>query len=183
MPNSSIFRELLVICGIKKVRNKSFGFVLIELMVVFSLMALISGIGFVSFSSYSQKQTVNQAAQDIKLIFDNAKFNALSSVKESTSCSNGTLVGYKIVVCSKASCLGPATDAYEIDVMCSDVDTLLYSKKLPQNVIIDATSTCSVVKYNTLSNFVEGGPCDIVVAGYGIKSTIRIDGGGNASVQ
>lgn len=159
------------------------GFTLIELMVVFSLMSLISGIGFVSFSSYNQKQIINQAAQDIKLIFDNAKFNALSSVKESTSCSNGTLVGYKIVVCSKASCLGPATDAYEIDVMCSDVDSLLYSKKLPQNVIIDATSTCGVVKYNTLSNFVEGGPCDIVVAGYDIESTIRIDGGGNASIQ
>jgi prepilin-type N-terminal cleavage/methylation domain-containing protein len=159
------------------------GFTLIELMVVFSLMALVSGIGFVSFSSYNQKQIVNQAAQDIKLIFDNAKFNALSSVKVSSSCKNSTLVGYKIVLCSKASCLGSVADSYEIDVMCSDVDSLLYSKKLPQNVTIDEASTCEVVKYNTLSNFVEGGPCEIIVTGYNISNTIQIDSGGNASVQ
>ena len=165
-----------------KIRRNN-GFTLIELMVVFSLMAIVSGIGFASFSSYSQKQMVNQAAQDIKLIFDNAKFNALSSVKESSSCSNGTLVGYKIVICSNSSCLGPVTDDYEIDVMCSDVDALLYSKKLPHNVIIDDASTCGVVKYNTLSNSVEGGPCDIVVSGYNIQNTIRIDIGGNSSIQ
>lgn len=184
MSNNAIIRYWKFGIGsIENFKHSSLGFSLIELMVAFSLMALIAGIGFASFSNYNQKQTVTQASQDVKLVFDNAKFNAISSVK-STSCANSNLVGYKVVVCSKATCLVPTAN-YEIDTMCSypDPDSLLYSKKLPQNVTVKSSSTCTIVKYNTLSNFVEGGPCVLTITGYGIDQSINIDVGGNASTQ
>lgn len=176
MFNSSIFNHQHSIYS---------GFTLIELLVVFSLISVITGMGFASFSNYNQEQTVTQAAQDIKLVFDNAKFNALSSVKSSVSCVNSSLIGYKVVVCATSICLEPDTssDYYQINVMCSDTDSLLYAKKLPQNVSIDGTSTCGIVKYNTLSNLVEGVPCTLTIRGYNMNKNVVIDEGGNASIQ
>lgn len=187
MLNNPIIRYWkLNIGSIGNLRHWHVGFSLIELMVVFSLMGLVASIGFASFSSYSQRQTVIQTGYDIKQVFDNAKFNALSSVKTSTSCTNPNtnLVGYKVVICSKANCIGSTGPSYyELDTMCSDTDSLLYSKKLPQGVTVSASSTCSEVKYNTLSNSVTGTPCVLTISGYGTTQNINIDSGGNASTQ
>lgn len=166
------------------------GFSLIELMVVFSLIAIVSGIGLTSFVSYSRKQTLSQAAYDLKLAIEVAKFNALSNVKKSSSCSVGdSLVGYKVVLCAKSpsvTCLGQNTEAYyEMDAVCSSGDnSLISSKKLPQNlsVVIDDTD-CTEIKFDAMSNTITGAPCLIKLQGYGATQTLSVDSGGNVAIN
>ncbi|OIP57351.1 MAG: hypothetical protein COX79_01250 [Candidatus Levybacteria bacterium CG_4_10_14_0_2_um_filter_36_16] len=172
----------------KKYQN---GFSLIELMVVFSLVAIVSGIGLASFVSYSRKQTLTQAAYDFKLTIEVAKFNALSSIKQSSSCSGDSLVGYKVVLCAKSlggTCPGSnaPSNFYEIYAVCgSGLDnSLVSSKKLPDNVSIVTNDTdCTEIKFDSLSNYITGVPCSIKLQGYGATQTLSLDSGGNVAIN
>lgn len=178
-----------------KKRNLCFpqsGFSLIELMVVFSLIAIVSGIGFASFAGYSRRQTLSQAASDLKSIIDRAKFDALSSVKPASLCPGENLVGYKVALCSTSplSCLSSSTQSdYQLIGVCSSRDYLIIAKKLPQNISIvtaNNTTTCGEISFDSLSNSVRGTPCVIGITGttgYGSQLTLSVDQGGNVSIE
>ena len=165
------------------------GFSLIELMVVFTLVAIISGMGFASFAGYSRRQTLSQAASDLKSIIDRAKFDALSSVKPASLCPGESLVGYKVVLCSISplTCLSSSNSPdYQLIGICASKDSLVVAKKLPQNISIvttNNTTTCSEISFNSLSNSVKGTPCVIGMLGYSSPLTLSVDQAGNVSIQ
>ena len=77
-----------------KFKHVEKGFTLIELMVVFSILAVLSTIGVAAFVSFSRTQTLNAAASDIKSMLNLAKSRAYSQVKPSvTPCNTSQLDG------------------------------------------------------------------------------------------
>ena len=166
------------------------GFTIIEILVVFTLIAVLSGIGFAAFVNYSRSQQVNQAANDIKLLIGQARSNALSAVKtntddagDSVDCGTDTegnpiaLEGYTITKIGQTSItLGQQCQGQNEIV----IDTF----DLPSNVTFTIASTCTTVFFNSLTSQASGSPipCNLVVNGYGLTKTITIDAIGNVSI-
>src|ERR1035437_215517 len=103
--------------------NKN-GFTLIELVVAFSIMAVLSTIGVVSFVSYSRTQTLQQAVNDLVTALGTAKSMSVSqattsSVKNiSLKCSSGqSFGGYGITTTTATS-----PDSYTLYIMCSGAE-------------------------------------------------------------
>jgi prepilin-type N-terminal cleavage/methylation domain-containing protein len=156
------------------------GFTLIELMVVFSIAVLITGVGFASLLSYSRRQEVTQASANIKEVFKQAKFNALSFVKPTNSnCAIGDpLNSYSV----KFGATG-----YQLTALCGDTNVSITKKELPQNVTYYAIDkSCDQVTYQTLSGAVAGTnsnplPCFVGIQGYGIQQCFEVDESGNTN--
>lgn len=167
---------------IYNLQSISSGFSLIELLVTFTLITIISGIGFASFVSYSRRQIVNQAAGDIKQTVDLARFNALSSVKPSLCSTTDQLSSYKVNFCLNALCQTANVD-YEMVVFCG-AESVVRSGKFPQNVTVAnvvGSNSCATIAFNILTSITEGVPCEIYVEGYGNQLKVSIDSIGNAS--
>ena len=60
------------------------GFTLLELIVVFSIIAILSTIGLASFVNYSKAQILQGSANDIISTLNTAKSKAASQIKPNT---------------------------------------------------------------------------------------------------
>lgn len=156
-----------------KKRNKK-GFTLIELMIVFSITAIISTIGIVSFVNYSRQATLSNMILDIKNFFYVARTSALNGQK--TDCPSGkTLVGHEVIFCcgggSCPSCLG--TGNYEMDLVCSDkINVLEQSKNYPKGVTISSSTNLSFLFYPLSGGVNNTG--SVTFSYFGINKTISI---------
>lgn len=157
-------------------KRKSRGFTLIELMVVFSIITIVSGIGFVSFKSYSDRQIIASNAQDIKLAVETAKFNAVSAVKKSGCTSDDSLKGYNFN-------LYPDTNTYSVSILCGINEYVVKTKKVSSQIVIAPSSTCSTVLFEPLTGYISGANCTIVLSGYDQIVTLTIDTLGSVSIN
>jgi prepilin-type N-terminal cleavage/methylation domain-containing protein len=163
------------------------GFTLIELLVVFSIIAVLSALGMVSFVSYSRTQQVNQVANNLKLLISQARFNALSSVKtnhdpdgNTVNCGNESLAGYSV------NLLG--NDRLELNQICTNTNPFRIKLiVLPANLTFtNSAATCTQIHFDSLSSTATGVPtlpCSIILHGYNQDKTISVDVSGNTSVQ
>lgn len=159
------------------------GFTLLELLVIFSIVAILSGIGVASFTSYSRSQQLTQSANNIKLIFNEARFNSLSAVKShknesgsTISCGVETLLGYSV---NKVS-----NNQLELDLLCSNLGQQeVRTLKVPNGYSFGNATTCTQIIFGTLSSTSTGLPCTLVVTGFSKSKSITIDVNGNALVQ
>ena len=62
------------------VLKKSEGFTLLELIVVFSIIAILSTIGVASYTSYARQQLLQGAVNDLSAVLNTAKSKASSQV-------------------------------------------------------------------------------------------------------
>lgn len=117
------------------------GFTIIELIVAFSILAVISTIGIVAFVNYSQIQALNGGAYDVTTILQTAKSRAQSQVKPSTGfCSTQPLYGYQVVLCP-GGC--NVDHNYRLNILCgSDGGTSqeITTKSLPKDVTFSSPS-------------------------------------------
>lgn len=96
-----------------------YGFTLIELMIVFSVMVILSAIGFASFVTYSHSASVDTNMKEIKTTIFTARSRALSQIRDSSCFANGftgqgyELKGYQVVFCCS---FGPAC----LSVVCNN---------------------------------------------------------------
>lgn len=81
------------------------GFTLVELIVVFSIIAILSAEGISAFVNYGDSQTMATSMNDVISVLQLAKFRAQSQVIFPGSCASPSpsLVGYKVVVTSAFS--------------------------------------------------------------------------------
>lgn len=177
------------------ISKDSHGFTLIEIIVVFGVMAILSSIGIASFVNYSKAQQVSGATNEIKTMLLTARSRALSQLKLG-QCkeSDAALEGYRVVMCAYASSCSTScisTDDYEMQILCADpsgngtITDVVDSQKLPTNVAIvnpnisQSSTTASCFLFNTTTggvstNVSSGKTPRVGISGYGITKTISV---------
>lgn len=153
------------------------GFSIIELLMAFATIGILSGLGIASFVSYSRNQVVDQASADLKTAVERTKFNALSGVKPA-NCD--LLLSYQLEFCKDCAY------SYKMIASCKVQNFETASYVLPKNVSFENIG-CGKLKFNLLSKGVEceGGqfPFEIGVKGFGVLRTLSVDNGGNVSIK
>ncbi len=117
--------------------SSSEGFTLIELVIVFTIIIILSSVGLASFSSYSKQQALQTAAFDVETMINVAKSRTLSQVKPG-DCSGLTLEGYEII-------FNKSTGQYNLQVLCGGTFFPVPSAKtLPNGIYFDASTVDSI---------------------------------------
>ena len=176
----------------KKVQYLSRGFTLIELVVVFSIIAILSVVGIASFVSYSQEQSMNNAVLDLTTLLNTAKSQSISQVKPS-GCTSA-LSSYSVELCSVPSYIpGNCTQSdtnnhvdYKIVLHCGN-DISEESGRLPNNIKFGTSMTLYSIYFPILTGQVGGNSLNeqIVLCESGQKQAreIIIDSVGNISTS
>ena len=159
------------------------GFTLIEILVVFTVTAILASVGFASFVSYGRNQQITQSANDMKLLISQARFNAISTVKvnrdsqgNTISCGSEVLSGYTVVV--------TGNNRLRLMQECANTGSqTVRTVTAPRNVTFSNGTTCTTIRFSSLSANSTGGSCLIRLGAYGLTKTITVDAVGNVSVQ
>lgn len=157
------------------------GFTIIELIVVFSVMAVLSTIGIASFSSFSKSQVLQQATNDLVNTLNTAKVRSASQNKPNPPClANSILENYNVVI-------NIALKTYSLNVVCSGTTNILKTTALPSNVNFNTASgtpptTTTTIVFPVLTGGVNRSG-NIVLSSFGLTKTITISQVGNISVQ
>lgn len=118
------------------------GFTLIELIIAISILAILATAGVASLVTYSRKETIVTAYQDVLSSFNEAKLTAASQVKPNdASCISQPLDGYQIEI--------SAQNSYKLEAVCGGNIAVVETKTLPANVIFSlspATFIFTVIK-------------------------------------
>ncbi len=171
----------------KKIRESSSGFTIIELLVVITLVGLVSGIGIFSMVNYGNTQLIEQSVGNTKSIFDEAKFNAVSSVKLEVDATGQAITCDTDVTAYRVDVLPSSVgnDSIELHMICNNSEELVKTFELPSNLNMGVGTTCDEVVYETVRLQVSGLPllpCDIDIEGFGQTKTIRINELGNVNI-
>lgn len=110
-------------------RNRdAFGFTLVELVVVFSVMAILGTAGIAAYVSYSRTQALDAASSEVLSMLQTAKSRAQSQVRPTQGvCVTGTLDGYQVTI-------DPSNNTYKLEIKCGVIVQMIEEKRLPQNV-------------------------------------------------
>ena len=157
----------------KKEIYEQSGFTLIELVVVFTIIGIMTALGIASFSSFNGSQSVQVGASDVSNMISTAKSRSISQVKP-PQCVGKTLNGYQVNV----TALGPA---YTLSVICGGTTYVIDTKDLPFQVTFANGSTASVLF--AVSTGSVSAPATITVSGYGRTKVISVSTTGNISVN
>lgn len=132
------------------------GFTLIELIIVFSVIAVISLFGIASFINYSKAQAITNDAYNIVNLINTAKANSVSQVKPS-SCNVGKVLQGYIVELNK-TVSAKTNKGYSINVLCSVAPASpLATYSLSSNVTFDTTAVDALksIEFRVLSGGVK----------------------------
>lgn len=137
--------------------QSSFGFTLIEIIVVFSIMTILSTAGIAAFVSYSRSEAVNAVAQDIVSMLNTAKSRASSQVKPTASPPCGeagqgrTLDGYGVVI-------SVSSRNYKLVAVCGGLEYEIpnENKSFPTNIYISTVSDPVRLTFRILTGGVDG---------------------------
>lgn len=148
---------------------------MIELMIVFSILAILSTVGVAAFVSFSRTQTLNAAAGDIKSMLNLGKSRAYSQVKPSTPpCNTNQLDRYQVKICkiagvSSGVCINTEDADYELDVRCGGnyVSPPIKTGKLPGGYRIENSPSTFSFPVLTGGIIFDGGSYGMI----GIKNT------------
>ena len=151
------------------------GFTLLELIIVFTVIAILSTVGLASFVNYSKTQALQQSYNDLLNTLNTAKSDAFSQIKPS-QCNSYTLNGYSVVINTST------WKSYSLNVICSGNTFTLSTITLPTNVSFNTGSgtpptTTTNVFFSLLTSGVVG-TGNIVLSGNSKTKTITITGVG-----
>ena len=157
---------------IKERLSISSGFTLIELIIVFTVISILSTIGIASFVDYSRSQSLQSAASDLASTLNSAKSRATSQVKPSQCL--GALNGYQVDILSDRT--------YSLSAYCPEA-RLIQTITLPDNgnikfdLGLGQTTTTSVF-FPIIKGGIQGAG-DMALTAYGQTKTVTIDNVGN----
>lgn len=157
------------------------GFTLIELIVVFSIIAILSVIGVAAFVNYSRVQSLEQASSGLVSTILVAKSRAISQVKPTSQApqcdNNAVLNGYNVV-------LSPSSNSYVLNVVCSNFIYPITTIVLPKNITFSPFPTSTTFFFPIISSGVQfQGSGIIYLSGYGNNKTITVDQTGVVETQ
>lgn len=168
--------------------NTSEGFTLIELLVVIAVIGILAVGGFVSFISYTQKVTLDNATSDVVNMLNTAKSRAQAQIKPQISpCNNNTFRGYRVNFIKNGNNIGN----YNLNAVCDSIDRSDYcdsstsvlsisTQKLPGSISFDnGSSFVTCVMFNSFSSLSTNR--SIKINGNNGSKTINVDAAGNIS--
>ncbi len=153
--------------GIGNSRRWQAGFTIIELIVSFSIMAILATLSFASLSGYQRAQELETATSQVITIMKLAKSRALSQVKP-PECSETALDGYQFTVSSNKD--------YSLSAVCAGTLVPVSAYMLPVNVVFGTPPPVNF-RFTVLGNGVIGadaGGTELVVNGNGKTKTITV---------
>jgi len=154
------------------------GFTLVELVIVFSIVALLSIAGIASFVAFSDRQVLANTIAELQTMLNVARTDTLSQVNSSCS-SSEEFGGYVVVVCCRTSndptspinqipmsfcptigCSG--TNDYELYQSCINTNgatryALIQGKVLPKRVIISSQTSARTFQFSPITGSVSFG--------------------------
>lgn len=148
------------------------GFTLIEILLVFALMGVLTATSVNSFFSYNRNQSFRTAVNNVVHELNAEKAKAISQVKPST-CVTPPLEGYGMWFPV------PGT-YYRVDMHCGGVNYVLARINLPSQVTF---ATGSQTVFFKVATGTIAASRTIIITGYGNTATITVDVSGNISVQ
>lgn len=159
------------------------GFTILELIVVFSILAIISTIGIASFQKYGDSQKFRKTVLDIKTLLQKARSQSLSQIN---ICAAGTTFqGYAVELCCQSGGLGCPPNCttgndYELDSVCSAAYTTVpgTGKKLPNGVAIDSSTSPRSFKFIPITGGVVQGGSIVLNGANSTKQTITVTNSG-----
>jgi len=182
------------------------GFTLIELIIVFSIMSILSTIGIASFVTYSHSEAVDTTMKDIKTVLFTARSRAGSQLKQGTcASSNLQLQGYEVLFCCTTNgcptCYQPSQQTgqgdyqpnpdYEMNIVCANADgsgathEVVSSKKFAPNISfvsgVQTTATSFFFQSVTgavTTNNTSANPSEVAISGYGITKMATVSASG-----
>lgn len=167
---------------------RNLGFTIIELLVVITMVGLVSGVGIFSLVNYGNAQNMEHSVASVKGIFDEAKFNSLSSVIREAN-ENGVpldctdrLVSYRIDVIPSSV----ESDKIELHMECSNSSSLVRTFTFPENQQIGVDTTCDEIEYKAISletTALPLLPCTISIEAYGQSRNLTVDSIGNINIE
>lgn len=152
------------------------GFTLIELIIVFSVMAIIGATGIAALVGYSEYQAFNTATLDVASMLQTAKVRAQSQTIPSSCLSPVQLTGYQVHVGSDINSASATTldkKTYQLIVNCNyPLPLVLKSNTLPNSnitfsAIVDVTFPVLTGGATSLTM-----PAQITVNGYGFPAKV-----------
>lgn len=169
--------------------NLSNGFTLIELTIVFTIIAVIGGIGFASYTSFTSRQKLDQAAYDLKAGIEEAKHMAISRVKPTSCGATTALDGYRITICVTGGNCTNSANLYEITPICIPPPVSPPPISKVKNSKIVLTKESCGIGATAVINFasqvgITSGACSISLLNQEDNTfkTVCVDAGGNVSV-
>lgn len=169
---------------IKKLRLQN-GFTLIELTIVFGIIAIIGGVGFAAYSSFATRQKLDSAAYDLKAGIEEAKHTAIARVKPASCGATTSLEGYNLTICSGSAC----TNLYTISPVCLNATpTPTPLVKVRDTQILATVDTCSNPLIFSSQTGLTSGSCRILLTDTQDSSgntakTVCVDAGGNVTIK
>jgi Tfp pilus assembly protein FimT len=157
--------------AVEKNSNYSAGFTMIELLVVFTLLGVLTITGVNTFFSYGRNQEYKTAVADISHTLNLLRSRAISQVKPPV-CGTARLDGYEFWYADSGT-------SYRTRVRCGGIYYPLETRALPQNV----TFTASTTTFFKVSTGTIDAPRNIVLRGGGRTTTIRVEITGVVSAQ
>lgn len=163
-----------------QISNWQKGFTLVELIVVFAIIATLSMAGVAAFVDYSRAQAVQNASLDFATVLQTAKSRAQSQVRQTQGVCVGAspLDGYRVIVVSNQT--------YRIESVfggnaCSQP---LETKTLAPNVTFQTAGNAFL--FRVLSGLVDGASATgtrVVVVGYGKSKGVTVYQDGRIEVN
>lgn len=147
-------------------------FTLIELILVFALIGVLTSLGIASYSTYNGTQAVQSSSADIENILRTAQSRAISQVKPS-NCGNNALTGYQVDITVNSQ-------DYSLSALCGSKQVIT-SRQLPTQVSFANGSTASV--FFALASGTVANTGTIIINGYGKIKTVTINKTGSITVN
>lgn len=184
--------ELRIMNIRKKIHNSSLipdnlhrGFTLLELLIVFSIIAFLSTLGIISFISYNRYQQLNTVVAQFVTTLNIAKSRTASQVvkHEFSACGSETIQGYKVSVLAGGA---NGINSYKLVLMCTN--NMQYdigdTTTLPTNIYFsNSPPPSSDILFHVLSGIVDGAGAVQIQDTWGNKKVVDISSLGNISVN
>ncbi len=147
-------------------------FTLIELILVFALIGVLTSLGIASYAAYNGTQSVQSAASDMQNILRTAQSRSISQVKPA-SCGTNALTGYQVDITVN-------TQAYTLSAMCG-TKQVIANKLLPAQVTFATGSTASI--FFAIGSGTVANTATITVSGFGKTKAVTISKTGSISAN
>jgi len=157
-----------------KIKEKTAGFTIIELLVVISIMGILLGASLVYYQSFNRRQILGQAAKDLENNLRLAQSQALAGEKPEDWCQaeDKRLVGYRLTFNSETE--------YQLMAVCSSSEVKITKLvRLPPNII--GPSGTSVL-FKVLAQGAEA-ETSFLLQGFEQEARVVVELSGNIKIQ